>query len=1790
MYRIILSAILIIIAGVINYPLHAACLSEPGNPGTSTSCGAAASNSISTQGNTSEVSSASSNPINAINGNKYQEEIDMPALPGEFGLELVRHYNSSLHAFGYTGYGWRLSYETDLFADEHTIQINQADGYRIIFTRDRKDPTICTPNDPARGTIVINKTAKGEEYIWIWANGRSLYFNHMGKLERITSASGQTMHFYRGLKGELIRVTDPQGRSMTFEYASKKSKGFRGIIAVNTPVGRYEYQHNDDKKSAGFGNLMSVKYPQEKIGTHGQNEEERKIFNNVNHVERHYHYGEITEVAENKNSLPNEQQAAHFLTGITVNWQDAEGKAQQQRINTWGYNAQGRAMFSVLGPYDPTAKKAGPGQLTLRFSNPDQYTEKDTQKQDLSKPQTPHGHHQHEHKSLVNTTILIDGLGQQTIVKHTVIAGQYRLIEVTGVGCSSCPENNMQYRYDNLARLVDKIKLKPDGKPLYIIRKSFDKASRVKEISRIDYANDKELPAQLLRRFEYPVLAQDKADFIQKAKGYEAAKLTQQTYAVYNQPNLIAMPSVVKGKEHQWRITYNQYGQPTQITETGYRPALPTDKTKAPILISRTLSYQYKQIDGKNLLAQIDGPLPNGKTNTPQDSDITQYQYDKLGRYLTQVIAPMNRFTTLSYDETNGLITSVINSAGQQTAINYANGLPTQITQWHESDATHKQTIQYQYDMFGNQIEQSVNNRPTMARGFDESGRLQWQANALGFLKQVTYDTEGKVLTSGVYSKNYAQVESYHYDAFNRLTQISDNAGRITNVKPFSSAHQSTKWAGYQSIVDDFGREIASISPTNNVDFRQYNVVNQLVEQTSSSGAKLKFTYNLAGQRTSQTVSSATQKPETTRWQYKNHQLLSIFHPNQDEYFQYSAQAQPSVHTVTLRLQDGNKVTHTTVYQYHSDGSLKSQSLPDGTWIEYQRNGQGQVTALTHQTSPRKIFGWGEQTIVKDLQRDITGLSHLTYGNGIEARWQRSQQGILARVVYTTPNTLNAKKQQLADIKHLMMPIADSLISKAYAQAQTNIKEKQTAQSYEPGALGLAEDPNAIFDARLLYDTRGNVLLQQQNGKGIQQSQAYAYDRRYQLVAKQSTPSRQMANEHGKVWRYHYDQFGNRVLAQENVMPNEMGDTIKTNYDTATGLAINTKTTKPFDTNQYNWNALGQLVSVKQGDQHIAQYRYNSTGLRVAKQINNKQGQQNTYTLYNMQRQRVADLNGQGEIVRQYIWLGDQLVATLDAKEPKRLQIPANGFASELSQTIQALWHSLINQQDKLAFVHVNHLHAPIAVTDTQTNVIWQADYAPYGELIKTGGSQPAYQLALRNAGQWQDDKTGLYYNDFRYYNPKTGRYISQDPLGKMAERLGSPNPYSYVNNNPISYIDPWGLVLFAFDGTGNTDDPNQLAALENGFSNVFNFRELYDDGNARYISGVGTIDYSDFNRPIDPKDYVPAIVKLLPFATTIEKDMAFNYSGRARIERMQEYFNAEADLLEDDNQAMDVDIIGFSRGAAQARDFANQIMKNTKQDLLGNNWYAYKDPQNRPQCQKVNFRFMGLWDTVLSTDAPLGTYNLHVPEAFQHVAHAIALNEHRGDTFRTLPGSTGAFPLESIVGGTIPANQTRIEKGFIGAHADIGGGFATKNQLAQVALAWMVKQAELAGVKMNDSSELHIISANPVIHDKSDNQYARDTVAKPADNNEDRTVTYQDVSTVKQKDMTTAGMTWLDTQNFITYNPPDVGTREILFNGTIKETYAEKPADASVGTVDMTAYLAWLKAHGYTLGDLQVQ
>ncbi|MCM1441220.1 MAG: RHS repeat-associated core domain-containing protein, partial [Roseburia sp.] len=64
----------------------------------------------------------------------------------------------------------------------------------------------------------------------------------------------------------------------------------------------------------------------------------------------------------------------------------------------------------------------------------------------------------------------------------------------------------------------------------------------------------------------------------------------------------------------------------------------------------------------------------------------------------------------------------------------------------------------------------------------------------------------------------------------------------------------------------------------------------------------------------------------------------------------------------------------------------------------------------------------------------------------------------------------------------------------------------------------------------------------------------------------------------------------------------------------------------------------------------------------------------------------------------------------------------------------------------------------------------------------------------FRYRGYFYDEETGLYYLNTRYYDPTTGRFISQDSV-EYAENevINGLNLYAYCGNNPVMRVDPNG-------------------------------------------------------------------------------------------------------------------------------------------------------------------------------------------------------------------------------------------------------------------------------------------------------------------------------------------------------------------------------------------------------------
>ncbi|MCQ4087548.1 polymorphic toxin-type HINT domain-containing protein [Saccharibacillus sp. JS10] len=62
-------------------------------------------------------------------------------------------------------------------------------------------------------------------------------------------------------------------------------------------------------------------------------------------------------------------------------------------------------------------------------------------------------------------------------------------------------------------------------------------------------------------------------------------------------------------------------------------------------------------------------------------------------------------------------------------------------------------------------------------------------------------------------------------------------------------------------------------------------------------------------------------------------------------------------------------------------------------------------------------------------------------------------------------------------------------------------------------------------------------------------------------------------------------------------------------------------------------------------------------------------------------------------------------------------------------------------------------------------------------------------------SGEYWDEDTGLQYLRSRWYDPSIGRFIQEDTFEGYVNRPSSLNPYTYVENNPLKFVDPDGYA-----------------------------------------------------------------------------------------------------------------------------------------------------------------------------------------------------------------------------------------------------------------------------------------------------------------------------------------------------------------------------------------------------------
>jgi len=230
-------------------------------------------------------------------------------------------------------------------------------------------------------------------------------------------------------------------------------------------------------------------------------------------------------------------------------------------------------------------------------------------------------------------------------------------------------------------------------------------------------------------------------------------------------------------------------------------------------------------------------------------------------------------------------------------------------------------------------------------------------------------------------------------------------------------------------------------------------------------------------------------------------------------------------------------------------------------------------------------------------------------------------------------------------------------------------------------------------------------------------------------------------------------------------------------------------------------------------------------------------------------------------------------------------------------------------------------------------------------------------------------------------------------------------------------------MALYVFDGTGNEDrdgdtrDTNPLK-LFHSYDDPLKNEDTRKPVGSLYMKGIGTRAQTFTGRTFSE---------------------AFGLGGHRRVREA-------LDRLENNLEAGDsiVDVCGFSRGAALALSFANEMAT---------------------KMSGVTIRFIGVFDVVGEFGLPgehvNAGHNLKMPPNAQHVYHAMALDETRL-----------LFPLTRLTGTGHNEDARLQEVWFRGVHSDVGGG-NNNPSLNWIALNWIFQNAKRHGVPVRESDVL---------------------------------------------------------------------------------------------------------------------
>ncbi|MCC0097672.1 DUF6531 domain-containing protein [Streptomyces flavotricini] len=717
---------------------------------------------------------------------------------------------------------------------------------------------------------------------------------------------------------------------------------------------------------------------------------------------------------------------------------------------------------------------------------------------------------------------------------------------------------------------------------------------------------------------------------------------------------------------------------------------------------------------------------------------VTRFEYDRYNRLLART-DPLGHVSRFTHDE-HGRMTVLERPDGRQARADYDdNGMPIRIV------GTDGNVTRQTYDERGNRTSVTDPSGAITHFAYDDAGQLTAVSDPLGATTRLVLDPRG--LPIEVTDPSGATTR-YQHDAFGRKIQVTDALGAQTRIE----------WT-----VE--GRPSRRTAPDGTEESWTYDGEGNCLSHTDSIGGTTHFSYTDFDLLTARTA------PDGIRHEFfydTNLRLTRVTNP-QGLTWDYTYDA--AGHLVTETDFDGRALS----YDYDLSGRLASRANGLGERIDFTHNALGQVvrkeveghgaTTFEYDIFDELAVGTGPDATLERL-RDRYGRLHSETVNGRTLTYRYDELG--RRVGRTTPGGAVSDWSYDAAGRRTKLTTSGRDISFSFDSVGREVQ--RTVSDFV--ALTSSFDEMNRLKAQTI--TSGGRSLQHRaytygvDGGLLGISDALSGDRGFDMDLGGRVTA---VHAHGWTERYVYDAAGNQTEASwPATHPSHSATGARTYEGTRIAragavryehdgqgrvvLRQRTRLSRKPDTWRYEWDAEDRLVAVTTPDGTVWRYAYDPLGRRVSKQ-------------------------SPSEVVH-FTWDGTTLCEQTTATV---ILTWDHAGLRPLSQTERRT-----DTDDERFFAIVTDLiGTPTELVDESGELAWRTRTTLWGTTMWNRDGT-AY-TPLRFPGQQFDPESGLHYNYFRYYDPESARYLSQDPLG-----LGpADNPVTYVHN-PHTWSDPLGL------------------------------------------------------------------------------------------------------------------------------------------------------------------------------------------------------------------------------------------------------------------------------------------------------------------------------------------------------------------------------------------------------------